>query len=260
MATPTRDQFVRQLIEMIHARFPLVKVSRAEQAFSLRLNGNVASLENLYRIHNLHPKEFKHHAERWVVEMLRVGEGMPDDPTDFESTKDRIFPAILPDAFIATLGTSIVSQPLMNGVHIAYALDHDRTISYLPQSVFEDWGMELDAVHETALENLVKKSHQINAHAAKDSEDRVSLILFQTMDGYDAARILLPTLHERLKGMLGSPFCAGIPNRDILLCFRSDDETVERLKKQIGRDFRQQPHQITSDLFLITPDGIAPHN
>ena len=77
------------------------------------------------------------------------------------------------------------------------------------------------------------------------------------MDGYDASRLLLPTLHEKLREHLGSPFAAAMPNRDILLCFRNDDETIERLKEQIAEDYRQMPHQVTDKLLLITPDGIA---
>ena len=77
------------------------------------------------------------------------------------------------------------------------------------------------------------------------------------MDGYDASRVLLPTLHEKLREHLGSPFAAGIPNRDILLCFRNDDETVGRLREQIAEDHRQMPHGVTDKLLLVTPDGIA---
>ena len=78
------------------------------------------------------------------------------------------------------------------------------------------------------------------------------------MDGFDASRILLPTLHNRLREHLGSPFVAGIPNRDILLCFRNDEQTVERLSEKISEDYRQMPHQVTDKLLLITPDGVAP--
>jgi len=85
----------------------------------------------------------------------------------------------------------------------------------------------------------------------------MELILFQTLDGYDASRVLLPDLHERLREHLGSPFSAGIPNRDILLCFRNEEATVSRLRPQIERDYEQMPHQITSKLLLITADGIA---
>ena len=53
-------------------------------------------------------------------------------------------------------------------------------------------------------------------------------------------------------------FVAGIPNRDILLCFRDDEQTVERLSEKIAEDYRQMPHQVTDKLLLITPDGVAP--
>jgi len=151
----------------------------------------------------------------------------------------------------------MVTQPLIEGLMIAYALDSDRTISYIPRVLFEEWKMSIDDLHAVAIKNLVAKSEAINAHAAQDEDGSINLILFQTMDGYDASRILLPTLHERLREHLGSPFAAGIPNRDILLCFRDDEDTVNRLKAQIAEDFRQMPHQVTDRLLLVTQDGIA---
>jgi hypothetical protein len=57
---------------------------------------------------------------------------------------------------------------------------------------------------------------------------------------------------------LGSPFAAAIPNRDILLCFRNDQETVEKLRPQIQSAFEEMPHELTDRLMLITADGIAP--
>lgn len=258
MSQPTREQFVEQVIEIIKGRFPLVKVARAEASFTLRLNGNSASLENLYRIITLRPDETKHQIERWVVELLRATDGTPDESGSFEQLKDRLLPVLLAESPQDVDATGIVSQPLIDGLRVAYALDHDRTISYLPKGVFESWEMEIDDLHDAALANLVARSEAINAHAAQDEQGAVYLVLFQTMDGYDAARLLLPTLHERLRGYLGSPFVAAVPNRDILICFRNDDDVVEKLKGQIGQDYRQMPHQVTDKLFLVTADGIAP--
>ena len=121
-----------------------------------------------------------------------------------------------------------------------------------------DYKPTLETLHKTAIDNLTARSQEISAHAAQDENGNVNLILFQTMDGYDASRILLPTLHDRLKEHLGSPFAAGIPNRDILLCFRDDEETVGRLSQQISDDYQKMPHQVTDKLLLVTPDGIAP--
>jgi uncharacterized protein YtpQ (UPF0354 family) len=152
----------------------------------------------------------------------------------------------------------IVAQTLVEGLLVAYAIDNDRTITYIPKQRFEAWGISMETLHRAAIDNLTARSESIAAHAAQDDDGQVNLILFQTMDGYDASRILLPTLHERLREHLGSPFAAGIPNRDILLCFRDDDETVSRLAQQISEDYQRMPHQVTDQLLLVTADGIAP--
>jgi len=55
MPQPSREQFVQQVIEIVRGKFPAAKVARAEQPFSLKINGQVASLENLYRSALLQP-------------------------------------------------------------------------------------------------------------------------------------------------------------------------------------------------------------
>jgi uncharacterized protein YtpQ (UPF0354 family) len=257
MSEMTREQFVQHVIASVNSRFPLVKIARAEQSFSVKVNGHVASLENVYRIAVLNPPEMKHHIERWMVELLRAAEGRPDQGGSYEELKPRILPMILSRPVGDVQGPAMVTQPYLGGLMIAYAVDNDRTIAYIPQGHFENWKMSIDELHETALANLVARSESMAAHAAQDEDGGVNLILFQTMDGYDASRILLPTLHDRLREYLGSPFAAAIPNRDILLCFRNNDQTVTRLRAQIEQDYRQMPHQVTDELLLITPDGVA---
>jgi Protein of unknown function (DUF1444) len=291
MPEMSRDQFAARVVEIIRARFPLVKIDPAgEEGFAVSVNGAVAPLENLYRATILHPDDLEHHVSRWAVELLRAAEGTPDAGATFDDVKDRILPMLLRSR--AQLGENvgedadedddddddeeeddegesseehgrgdgrgIISQPLVEGLQIAYAIDQDRTIAYISRSRFAKWGVTLEQLHQTAIENLSARSEQIAAHAAQDENGRVNLILFQTMDGYDASRILLPTLHDRLREHLGSPFAAGIPNRDILLCFRDEPETVSRLKQQIAEDYQRMPHQVTDKLLLVTPDGIAP--
>jgi hypothetical protein len=258
-STPSREQFVEQVLEVVADRFPLVKIARGEQPFSMKVNGHVASLENLYRSVVLNPDEGRHQIERWIVELLRASEGSPDRNGTFEELKERILPMILSEKDVASHRHTVM-QPLIEGLHVAYAIDSDRTIAYIPESQFEAWHVTRDELHEAAIENLVTRSEAMNAHAAQDEEGRVNLILFQTMDGYDASRVLLPSLHEKLREYLGSPFAAGIPNRDILLCFRNDDDTVARLRDQIGEDHRKMPHGVTDKLLLVTADGIAPRD
>ena len=260
MAEPNREQFAQQVIEIVRAKFPLVQIARAEQPFAMRVNGQVTPLENLYRITQLRPQHVREDVERWAVDILRVSEGMPREEETFDEMKQRILPMLLSETSLDPDVSMIVSQPLVAGLRVAYAVDADRTISYVSQPALERWQLSLDDMHALALENLTTRSDAINAHAAQDESGQIYLILFQTLDGYDASRVLLPTLHDRLREHLGSPFAAGVPNRDILLCFRNDDDTVEKLRDQIEKDFRRMPHQVTDKLLLITPDGIAPRD
>ncbi|HYO07581.1 MAG TPA: DUF1444 family protein [Tepidisphaeraceae bacterium] len=246
------------MIEIVRDRFPLVKIGPGDESFSLSVNGAMAPLENLYRASALHPEDIKHHVERWVVELLRAAEGNPDQAAGFDEVKERILPMIVGGVVADESPEGVVTQPLVEGLMVAYAIDNDRTIAYIPRQRFAAWGISLDQLHKTAIDNLVARSESISAHAAQDEQGRVNLILFQTMDGYDASRLLLPTLHDRLREHLGSPFAAGIPNRDILLCFRDDEETVGRLASQIAEDYQRMPHQVTDQLLLVTQDGIAP--
>jgi hypothetical protein len=251
----TREQFADQLVKHVAVKFPLVKLAPGPQPFSMRVNGHVASLENVYRMAQMQPEDANHHIDRWVVELLRASEGTPDQGGTLKELRSRILPMVLP---AGAINDAMVSQPIVEGLSVAYAIDNDRTIAYIPRSHFDTWGISVDELHEIALKNLLAKSESLEAQVAQDDAGNVSLILFQRLDGYDASRLLLPTLHEKLSGYLGSPFVAGVPNRDILLCFRNDPAALANLQKQIADDFRNMPHQVTDQLFLVTPDGIAP--
>src|SRR5687767_13435303 len=226
MSELSREQFLQQVLDCVAERFPLVRIAAGDEPFSVSINGHLAPLENLYRAAQLRPGHSRQHIERWVVELLRVAEGTPDRTGSFDELKDRILPMIVaekPGEHNVDRHRGNVTAPFVEGLSVAYAIDSDRTIAYLPEVQFKAWDVSLEELHETALGNLVKRSETMNARAVQDDDGRVSLILFQTMDGYDASRILLPTLHDRLREHLGSPFAAAIPNRDILLCFRDEE-------------------------------------
>lgn len=282
----SREQFAQTVIDRVRQRFPLVKIGRARQPFSVRVNGHVASLENLYRIWRLKPRELQHQIERWAVELLRASEGSPDRDADFELVSERLLPMVLPcdegreppaglpapaeSAAVAGASSTasgiappgrldhLAIQPLVPGLCVGYVIDGDRTISYVSWAALKRWNVDLERLHQRAIGNLVGRSESMNAHAAQDESGRINLILFQTLDGFDASRLLLPSLHDRLREHLGSPFIAAIPNRDILLCFRNEQSTVQSLRDQINSDYRTMPHQVTNKLLLVTADGIAP--
>ena len=257
MPTPSRTEFLDEVAQFVGRRFPLVKLERNKEEFALRVNGCWISLENLYRLSIGNPDHFETLVERWVVELLRVAEGSPDQKASFDELRPRILPMLLSRGPRDMGGMAMVTQDLLEDLRVGYAVDSERTIAYIPKKVFETWKVTLDDLHEAAIQNLVARSEQMEAQAAQDELGRINLVLIQTMDGYDASRILLPSLHERLREHLGSPFLAGVPNRDILLCFRNEPEMVTQMSRQIAHDYRTMPHQVSERLFLVTADGLA---
>lgn len=283
----SRDRFAQTVIDRVRRRFPLVKIGRAPQSFSVRVNGQVASLEHLYRIAKLKPGDLQHQVERWAVELLRAGEGTPDRRADLDEVRERILPVLIPmptheaDDVGEDLDESpehdkavlvepklrptkpddaLASRPLVPGLRVGYVIDGDRTISYVPRKLLRRWGLDLDELDALAMDNLQNRSEQMSGHAAHDDEGDVSLILFQRFDGFDASRLLLPGLQRRLREVLGNPYVAAVPNRDILLCFREDVDTIHTLQRQIRYDHATRPHQISPELFLVTLDGISPYD
>lgn len=257
MAEVSREQFVEHVIDVVRKRFPLVKVGRSTEPFSLRLNGKVVALENLYRSAMQRQEQTTHIVERWAVELLRAAEGTPDRHANYAEVADRVMPVLITSDAFGNGQDAMVGQPVLDGLHVAYVIDGDRTISHIPQTQFARWKMSIEDLHEKAIENLVAKSQTLAADAAQDETGRVNLILFQLGDGYDSSRLLLPTLHDRLRGHLGSPFLAAIPNRDILICIRNDSTILSSVRTQVAQDFRTMPRQITERLFLVTADGLA---
>jgi uncharacterized protein YtpQ (UPF0354 family) len=258
MEAPSREEFADEVVRVIKAKFPLVSIRRAGDAMSLRLNGHTISLENLYRAVSYDARDPERQITRWVVELLRATEGRPDDEAGFEQVRDRIYPMLLPAHGRDSAYETAVHQPLIEGLQVAYAIDSDRTITYIPRRQFDKWGVSIDQLHEAAIANLVTRSSRLEVQAGQDAEGRVGILLIQTLDGYDASRLLLPTLHQQFREHLGSPFLAAIPNRDILVCCRNDPAMLDRVRQQAAHDFQSMPHSLTERLFLVTADGIAP--
>ena len=163
MAELTREQFLDQVIAIVKGRFPLVKLARADQSFSLKLNGHVAALENLYRGVLLRPDEMQHQVERWAVELIRASEGSPDADASFDELKERILPMVLAQLPDEPGASGVFTQPLIEGLQVAYAVDNDRTINYVLKSTFARWNIPLDDLHKTAIDNLISRSEAISA-------------------------------------------------------------------------------------------------
>ena len=115
----------------------------------------------------------------------------------------------------------------------------------------------LEVSVDISRENLERYSPDLQIQLVDSSEGGRAAILAR-QDGYDAARLLLGSLHERLAPELGGDFLVAAPARDMFLALTHDpDDFVERLRKRVHMDYRRLPYPITDELFLVTRDGVA---
>src|SRR3954454_14278739 len=149
VATLTREQFLQQVIELVKDKFPAAKVARApQQTFSLRVNGQTASLENLYRSSLLQPEQMNSFIEQWMLEMVRTSEGKPDLNAGYDELSERIMPVVLREGSADIDTPAMVTQPFISGLVTAYAVDSQRSLWYISQATMDKWGKTIDDLHD----------------------------------------------------------------------------------------------------------------
>jgi hypothetical protein len=127
------------------------------------------------------------------------------------------------------------SQPLVDegpsGLSVVYALHAGGFDVIVNGDHLLSWGVQPEAIQEAALRNLAAWSATA-AWTDEVSGDR-RLISSDTGDGWDAARILLPDVVDRLAAELGGAgrVLVGLPERHLLIAgaLRPDDEDFASL-------------------------------
>jgi uncharacterized protein YtpQ (UPF0354 family) len=178
--------------------------------------------------------------------------------TNFEELRERVFPMLKPLSLLATVRERklpmLVYRPFLADLMIAYVIDEPNQVAYINEQHLERWGIAEHELHEQALQNLRRRTDERgNYTAAGTGEQR--LIIFNTQDGFDATRLLLPSLLERWRPEFSGRMVIGVPNRDFLILFSDSDSTIlANLAHQIQMDATNREHGLTDQLFTLA-DG-----
>ena len=250
------EAFGEQVLRILHRRFPERNVNLAGP-MDLIVNGRHLGLENLYRLVRCEPDRGVEIVEDFL-ERLIEGDSIGDMPLPFDLARARIMPRIQPESIFAHLDREQVAhQPFVNDTVIVYVIDMPRMTVSLTIEQLIQWGTSIDEVDHIARGNLQKYDPHLEIQIV-DANDGGRAAIMASQDGYDAARLLLTSLHERLAPELEGDFFVAAPARDMFLAISTTPpEFVERLKKRVAQDYRRLPYPITSSLFVVTRDGVA---
>jgi hypothetical protein len=296
---PVRDillgrNFTETVVSIARSWFPQTSVAIVDDAHLQFGNQNV-SLLNLHRRYLASPEDLPMQVRTYfaaVQEQLPVAIASP-----WSHARDRIFPILLTTNAVNNAPGRIHYEPWINHLSIAYVLEDfsnrsshasSDTAAVAERGICREdlvrWKISPEALHEQALHNLILSSHEYTMQGQKgsgftmlglgasESEDFVAAEMQARRnngggegtpgagDRHNAARILLPELHRKLREHLGNTFYAAIPSRYFLLAFSaSSDDVMSRVRGQVAQEYARAPANaaLSSKLFLVTPDGIA---
>src|ERR1041384_7555434 len=147
MPQRSRVDFLEDVVQLVSKRFPLIKLERSAEDFSLRLNGHWISLENLYRAAGDRQDLLESTVDRWVIELLRAAEGSPDLKAPLEEVRDRILPMILPAGAREEDDDSTMRQMLLAGLNVGYVIDAPHSMAHISRQRARQWGVDIDDLH-----------------------------------------------------------------------------------------------------------------
>ncbi len=217
-------------------------------------------IENLYRMYLLAPDKLDEFIEM-LVEQVR---GLPDQMQSQQrgAPNRDLFPQIKDAAFMrdaAKQGIRLAQRPFTTDLTVVYVADSPQSMRFLTEADVTKNGWTVDQLHEVALENLARKASQTGFMMA--GEPPRLLIISQSRDSYDAARILLPDLQEQIAAHVPGRLLFGIPNRDFLVMLGDEDpEFVREIAANVRNDYQGQPYPLSPKLYRVEDGVIHEYN
>jgi uncharacterized protein YtpQ (UPF0354 family) len=220
-------------------------------------DGRHLGLENLYRMVLRDPRNATEIVQNYL-ERLFEGDQISGAPLPFSVARARIMPRIQPESIFEHLDREQVAHvPFVNGTVIVFVIDLPQLTVSITTEQMVRWGMQADDLDAVARENLARYAPDLEVRLI-DSHDGGRAAIVAQQDGYDAARLLLSTLHGRLQRELRGDFYVATPARDTFIAISvGPDPFVDRLKARVDEDYLRLPYPITRELFYVTRDGVA---
>ena len=250
------EAFGEQVAKMLERCFP-DREAELVGPMDLLVGGRHLGLENLYRLVLREPARGTEIVQDYLEKILE-GDSMLNLPLPLQVARSKIMPRIQPISVFDRLDREQVAHvPYVNDTVIVFVIDlPEVTVSITTEQMIR-WGLQPDDLEAIARANLARYAPELRVRIVESSDGGRAAMVSQH-DGYDASRLLLTTLHDRLAPQLDGDFLVATPARDCFVAISAGpDPFVARLRDRIGADFRRLPYPITRELFLVTRDGVA---
>jgi uncharacterized protein YtpQ (UPF0354 family) len=224
----------------------------------IRGKGQMVFLSNVYREVQRAPERKDSIIKNFVKNLSRSAHADIGEET-WEDAQPRILPVLKPRDYLDPEGPTqhLLTQDWLADVVICYVIKSKKFFRFVTGWDVDRWGTTAPDLHQLALENLAKLPWPKQLLGAK-VRNSGRVIVVDTEDGLASSRLLDPNLNRIFRDALGSPFWAGIPNRNTLVLFSDRRALKQKIGRRLHKDCRSSAYSITARPFLVTADGVAP--
>jgi hypothetical protein len=152
----------------------------------------------------------------------------------------------------------IVRVVLPGGIVACPVLDSEDTITYIPETEPDRWGVDARALVSRGAASLDRGDGGALVELRDSETDALRGFRIAGGDGYDTGRLLCPLLRARLERALGPSLLVAMPAAGMVLVLRDDDQGRRELHEAATLYFRQRPRPLSDALWRWTEAGLEP--
>jgi hypothetical protein len=244
------------VLEILRDRHPDQDFQVDEQG--IRGKNQVVYLSNLYREVKAAPHRRAQIIQHFVDSAMQSTD-LPMGHETWEEVQPVLLPMLKPKGYINpdTATRHLQITEWLADIIIVYVIRSSRVFRFVTSWDVNRWGTDAQTLHQLALNNLAKLPWPGRLEGSRE-RDGGRVIIVATDDSLASSRLLHPDLYRLFSGPLGSPFWAGIPDRDTLVVYSDRRKLKQRIERQLRIDNRKAAYPISPRPFLVTADGIAP--
>jgi hypothetical protein len=248
--------FQRRVHALLSRLHPDRIFSLSDDPLTLESEGQLIGLTNLHSNFLLSSQtemDLEELAKAHLGALIKGTESAVRDLPWAES-QNYLMPQLMPRELLAKAPVELVNEPVADGVYLGFVIDTAESYSYVNRDDRERWDVDYESIRETAFTNLHQRSQGIEMMAFPGED---AFFIINTMDGFDAVRLLSPGIREVIAEHIGDPFFAGIPNRDFLICWSRSAaaDFQSKMALQVATDSDQRPYPLSRKVFEVTTGG-----
>lgn len=251
----SREAFLAYLEQQLHTLKGLTIQQREGFGWRLRIGQTEMQLglEAMYQRYLQEPDQAEQTAELLIKALHSYKQERTI--TSYAELRERIYPMLKPLILLAEVRERklpmLAYRPFLADLMITYVIDEPGSLVYINEKHLERWQIDEARLHSQAIDNLDRRTREQSNYTASGMGMQ-RMIVFNSQDGFDATRLLLPALLDQWRPQFPGHMVIGIPNRDFLICFSDADRTIlVNIAHQIQFDAAERANGLTDQLFTL---------